>query len=133
MPTMKLAVVVHGAPASSQAARSALRFVEAALAAGHDIHRVFFYHDAVQTANALVVAPQDEVDIGARWSEMGTRHGIELGICVAAALRRGIVDVDEAERYERRAANLREPFVILGLGQLVEAVLESDRVVTFPA
>jgi tRNA 2-thiouridine synthesizing protein D len=133
MRRMKLAVVVHGAPASSQAARSALRFVEAALAAGHDIHRVFFYHDAVQTANVLVVAPQDELDVGARWSEIATRHGVELGVCVAAALRRGIVDAGEAERYERPAANLRPPFVILGLGQLVEAALESDRVVTFPA
>ena len=133
MPAMKFAVVVHGAPGSSQAARSALRFVEAALAAGHVIHRVFFYHDAVHTANALVVAPQDEVDVGARWSEIGSRHGIELGVCVAAALRRGVIDAGEAERYERPAANVRAPFVILGLGQLVEAALESDRVVTFPA
>jgi len=130
---MKLSIAVYGAPGSSQSARSALRFVEAALAAGHDIHRVFFYHDGVLTANVLTVVPQDETDIGARWSELAARHGIELGVCIAAALRRGILDADEAARYERTAANLRPPFVILGLGQLVEAALESDRLVTFPA
>ena len=47
------AIAVHGAPYGSQAADSALRFARAALAAGHRIERVFFYHDGVYTASAL--------------------------------------------------------------------------------
>jgi len=130
---MKFAIAVYGAPASSQAPRSALRFVKAAIAGGHHIHRVFFYHDGVLTANALAVAPQGEADVAAEWGALAQQHGFELGICIAAALRRGVLDEAEAARYERTGANLREPFRILGLGQLIEAAIEADRLVTFPA
>jgi tRNA 2-thiouridine synthesizing protein D len=130
---MKIAVAVYGAPASSQAPRTALRFVRAALERGHTIDRVFFYHDGVLVANALAAPPQAEADLGAEWAALAETTGIELAVCVAAALRRGVVDADEAERYERPATNLRPPFTILGLGQLVDAALEADRVVTFHA
>lgn len=130
---MRFAIAIYGAPASSLSAESALRFAESALAAGHEIHRVFFYHDGVYAANALAVAPQDERDVGARWATLAERHGFELGVCVAAALRRGVIDAAEADRYERPASNLRPPFRILGLGQLIEAAVEADRLVTFPA
>jgi tRNA 2-thiouridine synthesizing protein D len=129
---MKLAVAVYGAPASSQAPRTALRFVRAALASGHTVDRVFFYHDGVLTANALATPPQDESDVGAERAALAETHGIELAVCVAAALRRGVLDAEEADRYGRPTQNLRAPFRILGLGQLVEAALTADRLVTFP-
>jgi tRNA 2-thiouridine synthesizing protein D len=130
---MKFAVAVYGAPATSQSPRSALRFVRAALARGHQVDRVFFYHDGVLTANALTVPPQDEADVGAEWASLAETHGIELAVCVAAALRRGVLDADEALRYGRTTHNLRPPFRILGLGQLVDAALSADRLVTFPS
>jgi tRNA 2-thiouridine synthesizing protein D len=129
---MKFAIAVYGAPASSQAPFTALRFARAVLARGHTILRVFFYYDAVAIANALVVPPQGEPDIGAFWGDFGREHGVELGVCIAAALRRGIVDATEAERYGLAAHNLREPFRLLGLGQFVEMAANADRLVTFP-
>jgi tRNA 2-thiouridine synthesizing protein D len=48
-------------------------------------------------------------------------------------LRRGIINATEAERYEKQGHNLTDEFVLSGLGQLVEAGLESDRLITFGA
>ncbi|MEE4301719.1 MAG: DsrE family protein, partial [Pseudomonadales bacterium] len=51
--------------------------------------------------------------------------------CVASALRRGLLDDAEAERYDRGRGNLRPEFTLSGLGQLVDATLKADRLVTF--
>jgi tRNA 2-thiouridine synthesizing protein D len=130
---MNIAIVVHGDPASCGAPASALRFAEAVLARGHRIHRVFFYHGAVALADALTVVPQDERDLAAAWAEFGVRENVELGVCVAAALRRGVLGEADAARYERACASLREPFQIVGLGQLIDAAIGADRLVTFAA
>lgn len=128
---MNIAIAVYGSPTTSCAHRNALGFARAALAAGHAIERVFFYHDAVLVGSALVVTPQDESDFGAQWAALAVRHDIELAVCVAAALRRGVLDATEANRYGRASDNLREPFVLVGLGQLAAAAIDADRVVTF--
>ena len=130
---MIVAIAVHGAPYGSQAADSALRFARAALAAGHRIERVFFYHDGVHAASALAVPPQDEPSPRDGWIELADQHGVELAVCIAAALKRGIVNAEEARRYELPGASAAEPFTIVGLGQLLDAVAGSDRFVTFAA
>lgn len=128
---MKFAVVVHSAPNSSQGCLSALKFTEALLNEGHEILRVFFYHDGVYTANKLIAAPQDEPDVAAMWQSLAESNDLELVACISSCLRRGIVDETEASRYEKKANNLRDGFTISGLGQLIDAVLSSDRLVTF--
>lgn len=130
---MNIAIAVHGAPYASQAATSALRFCRAALAAGHSVSRVFFYHDGVHTASALTVPPQDEPSPQPGWIELADSDGIELAVCIAAALKRGVVNADEARRYELGASNVHPAFAIVGLGQLIEAIGSSDRFVTFAA
>jgi tRNA 2-thiouridine synthesizing protein D len=91
------------------------------------------YHAAVNIANSLAVQPQDERDTGAEWAAFAEAHGIELAVCVAAALRRGVLSSDEAARYERAAANVKTPYQIVGLGQLIEAAIVADRFITFSA
>jgi tRNA 2-thiouridine synthesizing protein D len=130
---MKIAIAVHGDATNSEAPRSALRFARAVLTNGHDIHRVFFYHAGVNLANALTVTPQDEFDAGREWAAFASHHGIELAVCVAAALRRGVLSEADAQRYERRAPSVQPPYQIVGLGQLIEAAIEADRFVTFCA
>ncbi len=130
---MNFAIAIHGDAATSESPQLALRFAQAAVAKGHAIHRVFFYHAGVSVANALQVQPQGEVDIAADWARFAGANGIELAVCVAAALRRGVLSDDDAKRYERAAANVRPPFQIVGLGQMVEAAITSDRFVTFCA
>jgi tRNA 2-thiouridine synthesizing protein D len=130
---MNFAIVVHGDPASSAAPANALRFAVAVLAKGHRIERVFFYHDAVRIADSLAVTPQDEHDVALAWAEFGRRENVELAVCVASALRRGVLGETDAQRYQRASASLREPFQIVGLGQLVDAAINADRLITFTA
>lgn len=128
---MKFSLLILGAPYSSQSVQSALRFAQAALAGGHEVLRVFFYHDAVNIANALITPPQDEPDLPREWAALAEQHDLDLVVCIASALKRGVLDEGEAKRYQRPAANLARGFEISGLGQLTEAALLSDRLVTF--
>ena len=127
---MNIFIVIHGSPWTSRATATALRFAEAAVAAGHRIYRVFFYHDAVCAAASRAMPPQDEVPAGKAWVDFARRQDTELIVCVSAALRRGILDEDEAGQLERQTSLLPE-FEISGLGQYVDGVLSADRVVTF--
>ncbi|TQV73460.1 sulfurtransferase complex subunit TusD [Exilibacterium tricleocarpae] len=128
---MIFSLAVYGAPYSSQASDSAYRFAAAALAGGHSIYRLFFYADGVHNATRLAAPPQDELDLPQRWRTLIQAHKIDSVVCIAAALRRGIINREEAERYERDADNLAPGFEISGLGQLVDAAVHSDRLVTF--
>jgi tRNA 2-thiouridine synthesizing protein D len=130
---MKFAIAVHGDATNSESPHSALRFARAAVANGHQIHRVFFYHAGVDLADSLIVTPQGERDAGDDWARFATEHGVELAVCIAAALRRGVLSDQESQRYDRTAANLKAPFQIVGLGQMIEAAIEADRFVTFCA
>lgn len=129
---MNLALLVTAAP-HQENAWQALAFARAALAAGHGISRVFFYGDGAAHGNALLLPPQDEVHVSREWAVLAASHGIELVVCIAAALKRGVMDPDTAEREERAAANLAPGYLISGLGQLTESMIEADRLVSFPA
>lgn len=130
---MKFAIVVHGAPYSSASAWSALHFARAVLRTGHEIYRVFFYHDGVYNGNALMAPPQDELDLQSDWSELARQHDVELMVCIASSLRRGMLNAKEADRYDKPAHNLADTFEVSGLGQLIDAGINADRVITFGA
>jgi tRNA 2-thiouridine synthesizing protein D len=117
---MKFGIVVNEGPYQHQASDSAYLFCKAAIAKGHTVFRVFFYHDGVNNSSKLTEPPQDDRNIVNRWSKLAEEHGVDLVVCVAAAMRRGIRD-----------ENLATGFRISGLGQLVEAGTLTDRLVTF--
>jgi tRNA 2-thiouridine synthesizing protein D len=126
-------LAVYGAPFSSQANQTAYAFAKSLISGGHTLERVFFYGDGVHTANALSVPPQDEANLTEAWQQLARENNVELIVCIAAALRRGLLDAEEAERYGKSACNLAPEFEIAGLGQLLEAAVNSDRLVTFGA
>ena len=128
---MKFAVMINEGPYTHQAADSAYRFVEAALRGGHQVVRVFFYHDGVNTGTRLSVPPQDDRNISERWSALGAEHGLDLVLCVAAAQRRGMLDEDEAKRAGKDSNNIADGFQISGLGQLIDAGIQADRLIVF--
>lgn len=128
---MKLSVLIYSAPYSSQAAYTAYRFTASALAAGHEIYRLFFYYDGVHNSNMLSTPPQDEFDIVSAWRTLITEHQLDAISCVSSALKRGVIDANEAARYERDAASIAAEFTLSGLGQLVDASIMSDRVMSF--
>jgi len=117
---MKFGLLVSEGPYTHQAADTAWQFANAAIAKGHEVKRVFFYHDGVYNATKLTEPPQDDRHIVNRWSSLKEKHDVDLVVCVAAALRRGIKD-----------EVLAPGFRISGLGQLVDAGIKCDRLVTF--
>ena len=128
---MKFALHITCAPYSEQGNLSGLNFAKAVIEKGHTLTRVFFSSDGVNTGSQLGVIPQDEIDIPSAWSELAIINNVELILCISACLKRGLLDQDEADRYEKEASNIRHPFVISGLGQLAEAAITNDRLVTF--
>ncbi len=128
---MKLAILVNEGPYTHQAADSAYQFTKAALEKGHQVYRVFFYHDGVNNGTRLTTPPQDDRHIQKRWTDLAEKYGLDLVVCVAAAQRRGIVDVEEKKRHGKDADNIAPGFRISGLGQLIEAGVQADRLVAF--
>ncbi len=128
---MKLAIQINEGPYQHQASDSAYQFTKAALAKGHEIFRVFLYHDGVNNATRLAIPPQDDRNITQQWTKLQKEHELDLVVCIAAAQRRGLLDEDEAKRQGKDANNISEGFRISGLGQLIEAGIEADRLVVF--
>ena len=128
--SMKFAIAVFSA-AHAPSSRRALLFAQAALAGGHEIVRLFFYQDGVYAASNNIVAPQDEQDIARQWREFVSQHQLDGVVCIAAALRRGVLNREEATRYQRSAVNLDAPWALSGLGQLHDAAQAADRLICF--
>ena len=130
---MIFTVAVHGAPYASFASHHALGFCESLLLQGHQLNRVFFYHEGVLTGLSTRVVPQGETDIVQRWLDLKQEHAVELAICIANALKRGVINESERIRYSKPAATLLTGFELVGLGQLIDAVAHCDRYIEFPA
>lgn len=128
---MIFSLAVYAAPYASQASYSAYQFALSALKQGHQIHRVFFYQDGVHNATSLAAPPQDEFNLQQAWQLLAKEYKVDLVVCIAAALRRGILDSSEANRYDKESHNLAQEFTISGLGQLIEAAAISDRLINF--
>ena len=117
---MKFGVLVNEGPFTHQASDSAYHFTKAALEKGHQVLRVFFYYDGVNNANKLSAPQADDRNLVKLWGELASEHNVDLVVCIAAALRRGIVE-----------ENLADGFRISGLGQLTEVGIAADRLVVF--
>ena len=127
---MKFAIALYSA-AHAPSSRRALRFAEAALAGGPEIVRLFVYQDGVHSASSNIVTPQDEQDLAQQWSTFVSINQLDGVVCIAAALRRGVLNNDEAARYQRPAVNLQAPWELSGLGQLHDAIQSADRLICF--
>jgi tRNA 2-thiouridine synthesizing protein D len=128
---VKFGILVNEGPYTHQSSDSAYQFTKAALEKGHEIFRVFFYNDGVNNGTRLGVPPQDDRNITKQWSELAGTYSLDLVVCIAAAQRRGILDEDEAKRQGKDSNNIAPGFRISGLGQLIEAGIQADRLVVF--
>lgn len=128
---MKFSLIILDEPNHSSSSHTALEFAKAAIAKGHDIFRVFFANGGVLNGSVLNTPPQDECNVADNWQQFITQNKVDAVVCVAASLRRGLLNAQEAERYQKPASNLSSSIELAGLGQLIEATLSSDRVITF--
>ncbi len=117
---MIFGILIKQGPFTHQASDTAYRFAVAALASDHEIYRVFFYNDGVYNCNRLSRPQTDDRNLVSLWSKLAIEHDLDLVVCVAAALRRGVTD-----------EILEQGFRISGLGQLVDAGIQADRTIVF--
>ncbi len=127
---MQYVVIVKSSP-SAYSSRNAYLFCKALREAGHHLSQLFFYEDGVWVANTQQCPPQDGFDAVSAWCKLLSEADIHGHVCIAAAIKRGVLDSAEAHRYEKPSGNLTAPFTLAGLGELVEATTKADRVVTF--
>ncbi len=128
---MKFNILVCEGPYTHQAADTAFQFATAALAGGHEIVRIVFAHDGVYNASSLSAPPIDERNVIGRWLDLSQQHGIKLAVCIAASLRRGMMNARLAEQHGRDGANLSSGFEIAGMGYFFEGAIVADRTVVF--
>jgi tRNA 2-thiouridine synthesizing protein D len=128
---MIFSLLVQEGPVGRQSTHAAYRFARELIARGHTLYRVFFFSEGVLNSTRLDCAPGGDASLPRLWQELAAEHGVDLVSCVGSALRRGIVDEQQAARHGLDASSLRGGFELSGLGQLVEACLRSDRVLDF--
>ncbi len=128
---MKFSIKVSAAPFTHQGSMTALNLAKALLDQEHEIFRVFFYGDGANTGNVLVSPMKDQLDVRSEWIKLSKQYNFELVICIAGALNRGVLGKTESDQNGKDSFNLDPNFLISGLGQLVEAGMASDRVITF--
>lgn len=128
---LSYSLLVNGSVYGSQSALNAYQFACALIERGHKLVSVFFYQDGVHHASNMVVPANDEFDLTKAWQQLSEQHKVRLESCVAASLRRGIVDNNEAKTHGRDNSNMAQGFELAGLGGLAEAMLVQDRVVQF--
>lgn len=126
---MRIVLLITAAPRHPNACH-AWHTARAILAAGHRL-QVFFYGDGVESANRLRFVAQDEENLTAKWAELAQEHGLELPVCVAAAMRRGITDAENARRHQLDGDNLHPAYTLTGLGIMTELITQADRCLTF--
>lgn len=128
---MHYALLVLSSPIDGNCLLSAVRFAGAVIAKGHTLDTVFFSDAATAVGLKGLAAPQDEVSNQAAWQTLAREHDIDLVLCVASAMQRGVHSVDDLPKDSALQSSLAEGFRIGGLGQLVSATHVADRVLTF--
>lgn len=131
---MRFSILVTASP-QRPGAVTALRTVQAVCRSSHELYRVFLYGDAVQLANRFAVCGGSRgsarQSAQQQWQAWVTDAAVPVRVCVGAALRRGVADELEARRAGLDGASLASGFRLSGLGDWVDALSHSDRVVHF--
>jgi len=123
--------LIRSAPFASGQHQIALDFLQEAVAQGHRIDRVFFYQDAVYCGLNSLQPVQGQPSVTSQWQALSQQLRFPLQLCIANALRRGICNEEEQQRYNLPAVTCAEHFELSGLGEMAEACMSSDRVVEF--
>ena len=111
MQPLTYTLVVHSGPDDGLCHERALAFAHALCSRGHRLNRAFFYG-----AGARVALPWDSSSLK-NWQRLG-EAGCELVLCSASADRYGVEQPPQG-------------FLIAGLGSLMEAGLDADRIMSF--
>ena len=86
-----------------------------------------------QTASITLIAwtiPQDEINLQAGWHNLIDEQDIDSVVYVNG-LKRGVIDSQESEKRNLDSSSMMSSSELSGLGQLIDAYANSDRVLSF--
>jgi len=124
-------VLIVNSDPQSQGAQSALKFATALLESGQILTQVFFYQAGIYASNSLTSPASDEANLLEQWQQLHQTHQVELITCVAASLRRGVVDPELAQQQQLTGDNLATGFRLGGLGEFVTSSAKADKLIQF--
>lgn len=127
---MQFSILVT-APPQGPGAVTALRTLAAVRRSEHHLHCVFLYGEGVHLASRLTAGDGESTRAQRQWQALVADSGMVVQVCSGAAQRRGIVDDTEAARARPDGGNLAPGFRLTGLGDWVDALARSDRVIHF--
>ena len=113
-----IGLLLLSSPYQTEDVDSALHFVRAALAKGHEIVGIFLYTDGVYSLNSKIKSPGDR-NLAEELDELGAM-GIPVVGCGVCAKFRGVTKEDTIEHGK-----------LGGLGALDRFLEECDRFITF--
>lgn len=122
-------LILTKSSASSESHLTAQRLVSELISNGDKIDRVFFYQDAAFVGLISQIPGQGLQASYQGWLDLQHKQSFPLQICIANALRRGVVDKVEAKRYQG-LETLHSGFQLSGLGEIADACQSSDRIIT---
>lgn len=126
---MKFQINIYGSPWQTNASSDAIDFADQLLKNGHTLSRCFFFMEGVYCGLKSQSPSSDEIDLLGRWQQLA-KQDVSLLICVAAAANRGVLNTEEAARYEN-ISTLADGFDVVGLGQWAAGFTDSDKIVSF--
>ncbi|MBU3070482.1 sulfurtransferase complex subunit TusD [Aestuariicella sp. G3-2] len=138
---MKFSLIIYSSPQDQLAYQTPFRYAQTLLEQGHELYRVFFYGDGVHTCadGSLESHSAELTGAGSQWADLAHKHDLDMVVCVTAALERGIAReekldhpaCDGNQQSKTEIRGILDGFQLSGLGQLVDAMANSDRTITF--
>jgi tRNA 2-thiouridine synthesizing protein D len=121
---LKYVLIINSSPYTNQASLCAHQFAKALLAKEHELLTVFFYLEAAYHGLKVAQLPTHEINIIQLWHSLAKQHHLDLSVCSAAAIRRGIQlpTLPESEQTL---------FHFASLGYLFEICQLADKVISF--
>jgi len=106
-------------------------FADALLHAQHSIHTIFFYGEGagIGLSTRNVNFTPDQVNLN--WCSISERGKTQLILCVSSALTQGIQDKITSSQSKELSTNIAAGFETGGIGSLVDAIANSDRLMSF--
>lgn len=128
---LSYSILVTSSLLESQNAKSAFLFSKALMHhTKNSIHSIFFYGNGV--FNGITTIKEiNGMNITDQWHRFSKKFSINLYICATAAQDRGIISSHFEKKNELLQENLHAGFQVVGLGVLVNTILNSDRFLQF--
>jgi sulfur relay protein TusD/DsrE len=116
--SVKFLVIVNDSPWGSGLALAAFRFVRAVKESGEQVPAVFFREDGIYNALETDAVDAGTTDLSAAWTALANTAGIRMLLCRSSWQR-------------RLASQPGRGFEESGITEMIEQMLQCDRVVTF--